>query len=254
MDRLIYTALNAITNLRDVQATSAQNLSNMTVPGFRRDFPDEGIPRYLTAPGVPTARVFQTERGPQAFSERAGFMERTDEPMDVAIADLGYFYIEPPEGGEPALSRRGDLMVQADGTLTNGAGEALLGTNSVPIRLPPFRSLLVDAVGRLLVEPLEGPPGERVLAGTLATVVPEGVALRKSGDGRIRTLDGGPLPPPDQRARVMQGVREGSNVNSLEELIGTIELQRSFEVNMRVIQTAREVDESGAALLRAPQA
>jgi flagellar basal-body rod protein FlgF len=82
--------------------------------------------------------------------------------------------------------------------------------------------------------------------------VPEGVDLRKSDDGRIRTVDGSPLPPPDQRARVMQGVREGSNVNNLEELIGTIELQRAFEMNMRMIQTAREVDESGAALLRVP--
>jgi flagellar basal-body rod protein FlgF len=253
MDRLIWTALNAITNLRDVQATTAQNLSNQSVPGFRRDFPDEGVPRYLEAAGVQTTRVYQTERGPQAFSDRAGLMERTDEPMDVAIADVGYFYIEPPDGSAPALSRRGDLMVQADGTLTNGAGEAMLGTNSVPIRLPPLRSLMVDAVGQIMIEPLDGPPGERVLAGTLATVVPEGIALRKSDDGRIRTLDGSPLPPPDQRARVMQGVREGSNVNNLEELIGTIELQRSFEVNMRMIQTAREVDESGAALLRAPQ-
>ena len=252
MDRLIYTALNAITTLREVQATTAQNLSNLSVPGFRRDFPDEGVPRYLEAPDTQVSRVYQTERGPQAFSERAGLLERTDEPMDVAIADEGYFFIEPPGGGDPALSRRGDLMVQADGTLTNGAGEAMLGTNNVPIRLPPFRSLLVDAVGQLLIEPLDGPPGERVLAGTLATVVPEGVDLRKSDDGRIRTVDGSPLPLPDQRARVMQGVREGSNVNNLEELIGTIELQRAFEMNMRMIQTAREVDESGAALLRVP--
>jgi flagellar basal-body rod protein FlgF len=252
MDRLIYTALNAITTLREVQATTAQNLSNLSVPGFRRDFPDEGVPRYLETPDAQVSRVFQTERGPQAFSERAGLLERTDEPMDVAIADEGYFYIEPPGGGDPALSRRGDLMVQADGTLTNGAGEAMLGTNNVPIRLPPFRSLLVDSVGQLLIEPLDGPPGERVLAGVLATVVPEGVDLRKSDDGRIRTVDGSPLPPPDQRARVMQGVREGSNVNNLEELIGTIELQRAFEMNMRMIQTAREVDESGAALLRVP--
>lgn len=252
MDRLIYTALNAVTTLREVQATTAQNLANQSVPGFRRDFPDEGVPRYLVAPGTLPSRVMQTERGPPAFSGRAGLLERTDEPMDVAIADAGYFYIAPPGGGEPALTRRGDLRVQADGTLTNGAGEAMLGIDNLPIRLPPFRSFVVDAVGQILIEPPDGPPGARVLAGVLATVVPEGVELRKSEDGRIRTADGSPLPPPDQRARVMQGVREGSNVNALEELIAMIELQRAFEINMRMIQTAREVDESGAALLRAP--
>ena len=60
-------------------------------------------------------------------------------------------------------------------------------------------------------------------------------------------------PRPDQTAKVAQGVLEGSNVNATEELIASIDLQRSFELNMRMISTAKEIDEAGSRLLRMPE-
>ena len=51
----------------------------------------------------------------------------------------------------------------------------------------------------------------------------------------------------------MQGALEGSNVNATEELISSIELQRSFELNIRMISTAKEIDEAGSRLLRMPE-
>ena len=54
-------------------------------------------------------------------------------------------------------------------------------------------------------------------------------------------------------ARVVQGVLERSNVNTTEELIASIELQRSFEVNLRLITAARDMDEAGAALMKMPE-
>lgn len=254
MDRMIHTALNSLHNLRDARVISAQNLANLNVPGFRRDLANEGSARFLTALETQTSRAFQLERGNHAFSRQAGPMETTGDPMDVAIADQGFFYVQPPGGGEPALSRRGDLRLGPDGALLNGAGEAMLDPAGAPIVLPPFRSMIVNDLGQITIEPADAAPGERVLAATLATVSPgPGVELLKSTDGRIRTRDGVPLPPPDQTARVRQGMREGSNVNATTELIDSIELQRTFELNLRMIQTAQQLDEAGAAsLLRPP--
>ena len=48
MDRMIFTALNGLGNLRDAQSVSAQNLSNQNVPGFRRDLTTSGTTKYLT--------------------------------------------------------------------------------------------------------------------------------------------------------------------------------------------------------------
>jgi flagellar basal-body rod protein FlgF len=253
MDRLIHTALNSLANLRDTRITSAQNLANMNVPGFRRDLQNDGSARFLTALDTVSARAFQLERGAAGFSRAPGTLEHTGDPMDLAIADRGFFYVQPPEGGAPALTRRADLRIGADGVLLNGAGEQMLNADLEPIVLPPFRAMVVDDLGQVSITPLDGPAGQVLPVAMLATVDPaDDLALQKSPDGRIRMGDGSPLPPPDQMARVMQGAREGSNVNATAELIASIELQRTFEMNLRMIQTARDIDEAGSSLLRLP--
>lgn len=255
MDRLIHTALNSLANLRDQRVVSAQNMANLAVPGFRRDLSNEGGAFYVTGQEAHTARALQLERGPHGFSHAAGVMERTGDPMDIAIADSGFFYVRPGEGGEPALSRRGDLRLGSDGALVNGAGEAMLGQDMQPIVLPPFREMVVNDLGQIEIVPLDSTTGQRETVAVLATLDPQPeLALRKSPDGRIRTADGSPLPAPDQRPRVVQGLREGSNVNATQEMIDSIELQRSFDINLRMISTAREMDEAGSAFLRPPSA
>lgn len=251
MDRLIHTALNSLANLRDSRVIQAQNLANQTVPGFRRDLANEGDPRFLKALDEASARAFQTERGPHSFSSLPGTMSQTGQPLDVAIAEEGWFYIQP-DGGEPALSRRGDLRLTADGQLVNGAGEAMLDQGLQPIQLPPVRALTIDDAGRITFEAQDAPEGQVTEGPVLATVIPQGVELRKSPDGRVRAGDA-PLPAPDQRAKVLQGVLEASNVNTMEELVASIELQRSFELNLRMISTAKELDETGSRLLRPPE-
>ncbi|MFD0857528.1 flagellar basal body rod protein FlgF [Roseovarius aquimarinus] len=253
MDRMIYTALNALRVNRDAQVAQAQNLANQTVPGFRRDLPNEGASKFLTAMDSATTRAFQLETGPAPFSEMQGALTRTDEELDVAISGDGYFFVQPASG-EPALSRRGDLRRDVDGTLRDGAGAAMLGPDMAPITLPAYRDIRITDIGEIYIRPVDEPGGEAVLAGVLATVIPpEDAKLTKGADGHVRGAEGTALPPPDQRGAVLQGTLEGSNVNPVEELLGTMELQRRFEMGMRMMLAAREIDESGARVMQAPE-
>lgn len=253
MDRLIYTALNAISVNKDTQVMQAQNLANQNVPGYRRDLTNEGGTRFLQAMDSVTSRAFQVERGASAFSDQSGMLSRTDGELDVAIADRGYFYTQGATG-DPALSRRGDLRRDAEGVLRNGAGEAMLNLDLAPIVLPPYRDISVSDIGEIYITPADEAGGEPVLAGVLATVVPaDNLRLTKGMDGRIRALDG-TVPPPDQRAEVLQGMLESSNVNPVEEMLSTMQVQRQFELGMRVILAARTLDESGARVMQAPEA
>lgn len=252
MDRMIYTALNALSVNRDSQISQAQNLANQTVPGFRRDLPNEGESHFLNALDSVATKAFNLETGKAGFSSQLGMLSRTDEELDVALADQGYFYIQP-EQGDPALTRRGDLRRDIDGTLKNGAGEAMLGPDLQPIQLPDYRNIRITDIGEIFIEPVGAVGGETVLAGVLATVIPdEGLKLTKGLDGQIRPVEG-PLPPPDQRAEVLQGTLEGSNVNPVEELLASMQMQREFELGMRMVMTAREIDEGGAQVLQAPE-
>lgn len=252
MDRMIFTALNGLGNLRDMQSVSAQNLSNQNVPGFRRDLTTSGTTKFLSELNSLSGRAFQTDAGGQRFSTDAGFMDQTGEEMDVAIEDEGYFYIKTP-AGTSALSRRGDMRVDATGLLTDGAGNPMLDTAQAQIVVPPFQQMTIDDVGQIIIQPMGAAAGETEVVGVLGTVKPAaGTVLEKSADGFIRQPDG-KVPPSNQGATVLQGVLERSNVNTTEELIASIELQRSFEVNLRLITAARDMDEAGASLMKMPE-
>lgn len=251
MDRLIHTALNAVAVQRDTRQVQAQNLANMNVPGYRRDLQNETGTRFLQEDNEFSVRAFQMEDRLGAFSDVPGFLDRTDVETDVAISEEGYFYIKPASG-DPALSRRGDIRRGLDGVLRNGAGDEMLSPGMQPITVPDYRSIRISDIGEIFIEPTIGPPGQSVLAGVLATVVPDpNTNLIKSLDGEIRT-DTGKVPDPNQAAKVLQGVLEGSNVNVVDELLTNIETQRHFEIGMRVIMTAKEMDESASSVMQAP--
>ena len=76
--------------------------------------------------------------------------------------------------------------------------------------------------------------------------------MRKGEDARIRAIDG-TVPQPDQLAHIQQGTLEGSNVNAIEELVNNIELQRRFEMSIRFIESANQIDEAAAQIMRIAQ-
>ena len=75
--------------------------------------------------------------------------------------------------------------------------------------------------------------------------------LIKSLDGNIRKIDG-TVPDPDQTARFGQGYLEASNVNAIEELVRNIDMQRQFEINVKLIKKASDLDSAGAKLMSLP--
>jgi len=56
----------------------------------------------------------------------------------------------------------------------------------------------------------------------------------------------------DRDVRVIPKFLELSNVNITEELVNSIEDQRQYEINVKMIASASELDESGASLMRMP--
>ena len=74
-------------------------------------------------------------------------------------------------------------------------------------------------------------------------------AISKGLDGLFR-VEGGGILPTDEAATVKVGSLEQSNVKTTEVLVDMIDAQRLFAMRSKVISTAREIDESGAQLMR----
>ena len=162
----------------------------------------------------------------------------------------GFFYIQTANG-EVALSRRGDFGINSLNQLVNGVGDLILSDGLEPIELPNFTSMSITDIGEILVQQTGAPDGELTSVGFVGSTSSELEQLVKSLDGNIRKEDG-TVPAPDQTVRFGQGYLEASNVSAIEELIRNIDMQRQFEINVKLIKKASDLDSAGAKLMSLP--
>ena len=254
MDKLIHTALNTMHSARLKQVTSAQNLSNAQVPGFRGDEIGGRFGSvYLYADDQLETRVFSKKSEPGLFSDKQGEMRLTGQQTDVSIEGDGYFMVEN-QSGVLGMSRRGDFTISNEGTLVNRAGEIVLDTSLVAMTIPPFREIFIAENGQVFIEPIGGEPGVRQLINQIATTSSEGLNLIKDTDGTIRPEGGIDRTQfnADQNVRLKQGYIETSNVSVFDELVNNVEIQKQYQLNVKLISLAKKIDEAGASLLRLP--
>ena len=250
MDRLAQTALSAIRQMQDLKFDLAHNLANVNVPGFRRDLPNEGNAGFLKRLDEASAKVLPLETDFRMFSSEMGSLQNTGVETDIAVLNDAYFFVQP-ENGQVALSRRGDFSVDALNQLINGAGDLVLSDGLAPIVLPPYTSISVTDIGEVLVQQPGVPDGELTSVGFIGSTTSQLEQLIKSLDGNIRKIDG-TVPDPDQTGKFGQGYLESSNVNAIEELIRNIDMQRQFEINVKLIKKASDLDSAGTKLMDLP--
>ena len=249
MDRSIYTALNSMNILRDNQSVTAQNLANVSVIGYRKDVSINFSSVYLDRDNGLDPRVLALQE-PGGFDNTPGPMQQTGAPLDLAVDGGGYFIVRPVNG-EISLSRRGDFTVSADGTLRDGTGTQPFSNELQPITIPPNRKIAVSGDGIINIEPLNGPVGQTVRVAQIGTTFGSEVPLAKTIDGFVRPVDGS-IPEPDNRTLLLSGFLEGSNVKSVDELVSGIDQSRAYEINVKFLTTAKDIDEATASLMRMP--
>ena len=249
MDKMIHTALNSMHMITQNQSMNAQNLSNLNVPGYRRDLGIEFETAYLETQEGIDAKAFATRTNVGVFSSKPGHINPTGEDLDVAVQGTGFFFVKSKDA--TGLSRRGDFNVNASGFLVNGANEIVLSDGLEPITIPPYKNISVSEDGTIVVEPLGAEPGTRQNVGIIGTTLASGEEIFKDKDGLLKTINGG-LPEPDQLVILKQKHLEGSNINAVEEMIVSLDQQRQFELNVKLIKIAKDIDEAASNLMRMP--
>tara|TARA_A100001011_G_scaffold399147_1_gene506478 strand:+ start:756 stop:1511 length:756 start_codon:yes stop_codon:yes gene_type:complete len=250
MDKMIHTALNSMHMIVENQSVNSQNLSNINVPGYRRDLGVQFETTYLETMDGLDAKAFALRTNVGLFSNKPGYVDNTGEELDVAIKNTGFFFVKT-NNGETGLSRRGDFNVSGEGFLVNGALEQVLDAGLEPIEIPPYKKISISENGTISLEPLGGEPGVIQEIGQLGTTSAEGKTIFKSPEGILKTKDGA-LPEPDQQAVLMQKHLERSNINAVEEMIISLDQQRQFELNVKLIKMAKDLDEGSSSLMKLP--
>ena len=177
----------------------------------------------------------------------AGEIVDTGRNLDIAIETDALMAVQAVDGTE-AYTRRGDLSISATGLLVNGEGRPVLGENG-PITIPPVGIPGIAPDGTITIADPAAPDQPPAEVGRIKLATWEGSPVSKGLDGLFR-VEGGGILPGDEAATVKVGALEQSNVKTTEVLVDMIDAQRLFAMRSKLISTAREIDESGAQLMR----
>jgi flagellar basal-body rod protein FlgF len=229
----------------DRQATVANNIANISTPGFRAD-----LVMYRSIPvegeGMAT-RTSVAESTPGTDFTNGPIID-TGRAMDVAITGSGWLSVEAADGSE-AYTRSGSFDINADGTLVTKGGQNVLGDGG-PINIPPNTSVSIGRDGTVSGVPTQPPRTNVTVLGRLKLVDPDESSLKKGPDGLFRMKDGSTADL-SETVRVTSGAVEGSNVNAASALVDMIGLARQFEMQMKLITSGEDNDKQATQLLSA---
>lgn len=244
MDKMLYVAMSGAKETLRAQTANSHNLANAATTGFRADL-TAFMSRPVAGPGF-ESRVYAATTT-LGWDRSTGALQSTGRDLDVAVNGQGWIAVQDADGNE-AYTRAGDLHVEADGVLRNGAGRAVLGDGG-PITLPQGTATVVAGDGSISVVPVGQTAQSISTVARIKLVSPDAEQLLRGEDGLFRMRDGS-VAPPDAGVRLASGSLEGSNVNGASALVNMIELSRRFELQIKSIRTAEENARSSETLLR----
>ncbi|ALO34261.1 flagellar biosynthesis protein FlgF [Colwellia sp. MT41] len=246
MDKLLYIAMSGAKQNMQALSINAHNLANANTTGFKADLAQA---RSMQVYGEGMAsRVFSmTERASQNFD--SGAILHTGRSLDVAIAGDGFFAVQA-EDGQEAYTRGGHFRLTETGALETNDGELVIGEDG-PIIIPlPVNNIQISRDGTIMVQPAGAPSSVQEEVARIKLVNPDTRLIEKGNDGLFRAKNGEQLIA-DINVNVLGGSLESSNVNPIHEMTAMISLQRQFEMQLKMMKTAEEIDASAASLLRA---
>jgi len=201
----------------------ANNVANSNTGAFKR----EGI-EFDTLVNQPTGGQpinFVTDRSTYRDTS-TGPIQPTGNQLDLAIEGSGYFQVQIPDG-TTRYTRSGSFHLNEQGEIATQSGQLVLSDGGAPIIVP-------DTVREITVTG-DGTVSARVNNGVdLAVLGKVGIAsfaneqqMQPQGNGLYTTTQT-PLPTVD-KAIVIQGSLEQSNVKPINEMTDLIRVQRAYE-------------------------
>lgn len=243
MNSGIYPAVSgSLAAMRKLDVIS-NNLANINTPGYKKDkMSFEGLlAGTVNPPAVPQGMtadpILQKENVYIDYS--SGPTSQSGNPLDLALDGDGFFAVTTPEG--TAYTRQGNFRTAADGALVTMDGYPVQGATGGAIIIKGNR-VEIDGTGNVTVDDVPSGTISVVDFNKPYSLIKNGAALFVPSDPQAKAQPG--------RALVRQGYIEGSNVESITEMVQLIETNRYFEMCSKVIKgfddiAARATNELG---------
>lgn len=242
MENPSFIALSSQTALTRQMEVLSNNLANMNTTGFKAE-------RLVFTEMLAEPDQDMDAMGPMSFVEpyatymdfSVGQITATGNPLDVALADEGFFAVQAADG--TAYTRGGRFSLDANGALVNDAGLPVLGAGGGPVELGGSTQISVAADGTI--------SDENGIVARLAVFGFDDPQSLKRGPGGLYTADG-QQPTEIAVPKVVQGMIEGSNVSPILEMTRLIEVSRSYQRMQQIVESEHERQKQ--AIERLPRA
>ena len=238
MNSGMYSALSGNLAAMTRMDIISNNLANVNTPGFKKDKVSfEGLLSSITAPPAVTPAstadpILQKENIFVDYT--SGPVVQTGNPLDLTIDGDGFFAVSTPQG--IAYTRQGNFRLSSDGTLVTSDGYPVQGQGG-PIIINGSR-VEIDSKGAVMVDGTAG-----------ATIsmfdFPKPYAMTKTGSALFVPTDP-EAAPQTAKGALRQGHLEGSNVETVSEMVQMIENNRYFEACQRVLLTFNDLASKAA--------
>lgn len=241
----------------DAQQTNldviAHNLANVSTNGYKRQRAvfEDLLYQNLRQPGAQSTQQTQIPSGLQLgvgvrtvateHIHTQGNLQKTENPLDIAINGQGFFQIQMPDG-TLAYTRDGAFQRDSTGQIVTSSGYPLSPAITIPA---DAISVTISRDG--IVSVLQAGQATPTQLGNiqLATFINNG-GLQSIGENLyVETASSGtptPNTPGSNGAGLLnQGYVETSNVNVAEELVTMIQTQRAYEMNSKAVSTSDQM-------------
>ncbi|HEY3433971.1 MAG TPA: flagellar basal-body rod protein FlgG [Rhodocyclaceae bacterium] len=231
----------------------SNNLANTSTNGFKRNRAvfEDLLYQTMRQPGalssqqttIPSGLMVGTGVRPISTEHifTQGSLQKTDNPLDMAINGNGFFQIQMPDG-TLSYTRDGAFQKDSTGQIVTSSGYPL----SPPITIPS-NALTISVSRDGIVSITQPGTTATTQVGTIqvATFVNNG-GLQSVGENLfVETASSGtptPNTPGNNGAGLInQTYVETSNVNVAEELVSMIQTQRAYEMNSKAISTSDQM-------------
>ena len=253
MMRSLMTAGNGMIAQQHNLDVIANNLANVNTAGFKQQRAEFQDLMYQTVHGAamsqegaatPTESLqigMGTRIAATASNFKAGTLETTGNPLNMAISGNGFFKLKGGDG-KPVYTRDGSFKLNGDGKIVNSDGLFL----DTDVEIPNgTTAVYVDKTGT--VRGIKAGETDASDLGKIGlTAFPNPGGLLRLGNNLFGATEGsGPVaegaPGAAGMGDLTSGAIETSNVEVVEEMTRMITAQRAYEINSKAIQTADDM-------------
>ena len=231
----------------------ANNLANVSTNGFKRGRAvfEDLLYQNLRQPGAQSSQQTQVPAGLQlgtgakpvstARIFTQGNLQKTDNPLDVAVQGNGFFQVLLPDG-TTAYTRDGSFQKDNQGQIVTSDGFPVQPNITIPANA---LSISIAQDGTVTVTQPGSAATTQIGSLQLATFInPAG--LQSIGQNLFLETAASGTPTPNTpgtngAGTVAQSYVETSNVNVAEELVTMIQTQRAYELNSKVVSTSDQM-------------